>query len=371
MIHFAEAVLPGHPDKFCDRIADAIVAEAMAADPLAFAQIEVGIWSDEAWLSGNIVTRTPLKRSPAEILVQTGLSIGLDSTNRVDATRYRITDTVCRNIDDPSEGRSICDDQCIVIGYAGYDALTRYLPPEHFLAHALAEHLWEQCREGVLKGCGPDGKVLISMREESNVWTLETVLVTLQQPQGCSLMDLTRSIHLCLKASYSHWQALDGRWKSCWADVDVLVNPNGPHLRGGSDGDNGQTGRKLVMDYYGPRIPLGGGALAGKHPAHIDRLAAKAARRAAVHAVQTGARDCTIRLAYAPNRNLPIQEVWEINGRGERQAKGYFDFDRMLGSMEPGLPTHDCGAGVYAWELSGHANPGPVRPGKSRSGVGV
>jgi S-adenosylmethionine synthetase len=369
MIHCAEAVLPGHPDKFCDRIADAIVAEAMAADPFAFAQIEVGIWSDEAWLSGNIVTRTPLKRSPAEILVQTGLSIGLDSTNRVDATRYRITDTVCRNIDDPSEGREICDDQSIVIGYAGYDALTRYLPPEHFLVHALAEHLCEQCRAGALKGCGPDGKVLISMREESNVWTLETVLVTLQQPQGFSLMDLTRSIHLGLKDAYSHFRALDIRWKTDWSGVDVLVNPNGPHLRGGSDGDNGQTGRKLVMDYYGPRIPLGGGALAGKHPAHIDRLAAKAARLAAVHAVQTGARDCTIRLAYAPNRNVPIQEVWEINGRGKRQAKGYFDFDRMLGGMELGLPARDCGAGVYAWELPLQTNPSPIRPVQSTQGV--
>ena len=109
MIHCAEAVLPGHPDKFCDRIADAIVAEALAADPLAFAQIEVGVWADEAWLSGNIVTRKPLKRSPAEILVQTGLAIGLTSDNRVNAARYRITDTVCRNIDDPSEGRDICE----------------------------------------------------------------------------------------------------------------------------------------------------------------------------------------------------------------------------------------------------------------------
>ncbi len=371
MIRCSEAVLPGHPDKFCDRIADAIVAEALAADPFAFAQIEVGIWSDEAWLSGNIVTRQPLKRSPAEILVQTGLSIGLDSTNRVDATRYRITDTVCRNIDDPRDGRDICDDQCIVIGYAGYDALTRYLPPEHFLVHALAEHVWEQCRAGLLKGCGPDGKVLISMREESDVWTLETVLVTLQQPQGCSLLDLTRRVHLCLKNAYSLMQSLDGRWKSHWTDVDVLVNPNGPHLRGGSDGDNGQTGRKLVMDYYGPRIPLGGGALAGKHPAHIDRLAAKAARRAAVHSVQTGARDCTIRLAYAPNRNVPIQEVWEINGRGERQAKGYFDFDRMLGDMEPGLPACDCGAGLYAWELPEQANPDATRPVHFMGGIGA
>lgn len=369
MIHFSEAVLPGHPDKFCDHIADAIVAEAMAADPFAFAQIEVGIWSDEAWLSGNIVTRTPLKRMPKEILVQTGLSIGLNSTNQVDATRYRITDTVCRNIDDPTEGRNICDDQAIVIGYAGYDTKTRYLPPEHFMVHALTEHLWRECQLGLLKGCGPDGKVLISMREEHRAWTLETILVTLQQPSGYSLLDLTQRIHLSMKNAYSTLQGIDERWTVDWADVDVLVNPNGPHLRGGSHGDNGQTGRKLVMDYYGPRIPLGGGALSGKHPAHIDRLAAKAARRAAVYAVQTGARDCTIRLAYAPNRNIPIQEVWEINGRGERQPKDYFNFDNMLRVMEPGLPVSDRGTGIRAWQLPGKPHSSQLRPNQSKAGA--
>jgi S-adenosylmethionine synthetase len=368
MIHCAEAVLPGHPDKFCDRIADAIVAEALAADPYAFAQIEVGVWSDEAWLSGNIVTRKAMSRSPSEILVQAGLAIGLNSDNQVDATRYRITDTVCRNIDDPREGREICDDQSIVVGYAGYDALTRFLPPEHFLVHYMAEHLWLQCSEGVLKGCGPDGKVLITMREEGSVWTLETVLVTLQQPEGFGLMDLTRGIHLSLKEAYSRLRALDRRWTMDWTGVEVLVNPNGPHLRGGSDGDNGQTGRKLVMDYYGPRVPLGGGALAGKHPAHIDRLAAKAARQAAVHAVQTGARDCKICLAYAPNRNVPIQEVWEVGGQGARQAKGHFDFDRMLGRMESGLPECDRGTGIFAWDLPAQPMPRPIGPVPTKTG---
>jgi len=371
MIHFAEAVLPGHPDKLCDRIADAIVAEALTADPYAFAQIEVGVWSDEAWISGNIVTRKPMAHTPSEILVQTGLTIGLDSASRVDATRYRITDTVCRNIDDPTEGREICDDQSIVVAYAGYDVLTRFMPPEHFLVHYLAEHLWNQCREGMLKGCGPDGKVLISMREEGSAWTLETVLVTLQQPEGLGLMDLTCSGCLSLKAAYSRLQALDGRWAMDWTGVEVLVNPNGPLLHGGSSGDNGQTGRKLVVDYYGPRIPLGGGALAGKHPAHIDRLAAKAARLAAVHAVQTGARNCTIRLAYAPNRNVPIQEVWEMDGRGERQSRGYFDFDRMLGRLVPGLPVCERGTGIFAWDLPGNFTNSPVRAIRTKVGSAV
>ena len=54
-----------------------------------------------------------------------------------------------------------------------------------------------------------------------------------------------------------------------------MINPNGPLLNGGSDGDNGQTGRKLVMDYYGPRVPIGGGALSGKDPRHIDRVGAR------------------------------------------------------------------------------------------------
>ncbi|ACG75167.1 S-adenosylmethionine synthetase-like protein [Anaeromyxobacter sp. K] len=52
-----------------------------------------------------------------------------------------------------------------------------------------------------------------------------------------------------------------------------MVNPNGRLLNGGNDGDNGQTGRKLVMDYYGPHVTIGGGALCGKHLTHIDRSA--------------------------------------------------------------------------------------------------
>lgn len=91
MIRFAEAVLPGHPDKFCDQIADAMVAEAIKADPAAFAQVEVGVWSDQVWLSGNIVTRHPLTRSPADIVVEVGLSLGFDETNWIDARKYNIT----------------------------------------------------------------------------------------------------------------------------------------------------------------------------------------------------------------------------------------------------------------------------------------
>jgi len=349
MIHFAEAVLPGHPDKFCDRVADAIVSEALIADPEAFAQVEVGVWADQAWLSGNIVTRKPMARSPAEILVQTGLSIGFDETNWIDARNYHVTDTLCQNIDDPSEGRAICDDQSIVIGYAGYDAKTRFLPPEQFLAHSLGQALWASCQHGALKGLGPDGKLLVALREENDGWFLERILVTLQHPHATGLMSLTGWVQTALRDCYGRLQANDPRWSAAWADIDVMVNPNGPYCKGGSDGDNGQTGRKLVMDYYGPRIPIGGGALCGKHPAHIDRLAAWAARDAAVQAVKTGAPECQVRLAYAPNHNEPLELVWQIRGRGQRQPRTFFNFDAMLSRLPVGSLIGEPGTGIFNW----------------------
>ncbi len=352
MIRFAEGVLPGHPDKFCDQIADAIVCEALKADPEAFAQVEVGIWSDQAWLSGNIVSRQPLARSSADILIAIGLSLGFDDQNWIDARRYKISDVVCYNSDDPSEGRTICDDQSIVIGYAGYDHKTRYLPPEQFLIHTLCDALWRSCHESELKRCGPDGKVLVILREEAAAWHLEKILVTLQHPQAMGLLEVTAGVQATLRNAYEDLSAIDARWHTRWSTIEVIVNPNGPYYRGGSDGDNGQTGRKLVMDYYGPRIPIGGGALSGKHPGHIDRLAAYAAREAAIHAVRTGAKECLLRLAYAPNRNQPLEVNWEIEGGGQRQPRRFFDFDAMLGSIDSQSITSELGKGFHFWDTN-------------------
>ena len=63
----------------------------------------------------------------------------------------------------------------------------------------------------------------------------------------------------------------------------MLVNPNEPWHDGGSVDDNGQTiGRKLVMDYYGMRVPIGGGAIYGKHRQHADRWATRQMRKLAL-----------------------------------------------------------------------------------------
>ena len=83
------------------------------------------------------------------------------------------------------------------------------------------------------------------------------------------------------------------------------------------------------MDFYGPRVPIGGGALSGKHLTHIDRIGAYAAREAAVRAVRSGADECLVRLAYAPNHTEPMDIFYEMSGRGGRQSPEFFSHPKM------------------------------------------
>jgi S-adenosylmethionine synthetase len=127
---------------------------------------------------------------------------------------------------------------------------------------------------------------------------------------------LAERVNAVIARRYAELRRSDPRWVAKWPEVELLVNPNGPLSDAGSRKDNGQTGRKLVMDYYGPRIPLGGGAVYGKHPSHIDRFGARQARRLAVDAVRRGAGECLVRVAYAPNVPEPLDVHVEM-ARGD------------------------------------------------------
>jgi S-adenosylmethionine synthetase len=68
------------------------------------------------------------------------------------------------------------------------------------------------------------------------------------------------------------------------------------------------------MDYYGPRVPIGGGAIFGKHPTHVDRFGARVSRELAIDAVKRGAGECLIRAVYAPNVAEPLDVQVEVEG---------------------------------------------------------
>ena len=93
------------------------------------------------------------------------------------------------------------------------------------------------------------------------------------------------------------------------------INPAGDWNIGGLEADAGLTGRKLAVDNYGPRVPLGGGAFSGKDSTKVDRSAAYMARRIAVdYLTKLKAREVVVTLAYAIGYDQPLQATVSVDG---------------------------------------------------------
>ena len=114
---------------------------------------------------------------------------------------------------DPTIWTRHVNDQAIVIGWAGYDDKVQYLPPEHFLALEFRTALWEACQGGELSRCGPDGKLIVRLREDRDGFALEHVLVTLEHPQAMSVFELARAgecgARAALRKAAQRGQAMD------------------------------------------------------------------------------------------------------------------------------------------------------------------
>ena len=92
---------------------------------------------------------------------------------------------------------------------------------------------------------------------------------------------------------------------------------------GGFEADSGLTGRKLIVDNYGPRVPIGGGAFSGKDPSKVDRSAAYMARKIAVDYLRRfQACEVFVYLAYAIGYDQPLQATAIADGV-EKRIEGY------------------------------------------------
>lgn len=102
------------------------------------------------------------------------------------------------------------------------------------------------------------------------------------------------------------------------------INPAGDWNQGGFDADAGLTGRKIIVDNYGPEIAVGGGAFSGKDPSKVDRSAAYMARRIAVDYLEKypEAETVLVKLAYAIGHPNALMAVATVDGVPE-EVEGY------------------------------------------------
>src|SRR3989338_6399220 len=101
------------------------------------------------------------------------------------------------------------------------------------------------------------------------------------------------------------------------------INPAGEWRVGGFDADAGISGRKLVVDAYGPEIPIGGGSFSGKDCKKVDRSGAYMARKIAVDYLKKyKAKEVFTKLAYAIGKSESLMAVAIVDG-DEIPIEGY------------------------------------------------
>jgi S-adenosylmethionine synthetase len=300
MIYAAEYVLPGHPDKLCDAIADALVEEAALREKRALCGIEVAVHCASVFITGRIACREARGILVKEIVRECYRAAGYGADWRPSPEELDVRMNVCLGpLDDGEVGlREVSDDQSIVTGYAVDLPATNYLPPEHWLAWRLARRLEALRTLRPDLRLGPDGKLALLLDAGSN--ELAGFTASLQQAVGGDEIELNRAVHQCVAEEM----------ESCVAAIPGLqptlpgsfhVNGAGNFEVGGPEGDNGLSGKKLVVDAYGPRVPIGGGALSGKDFFKADRAGGILARRLAKAVVLSGAApECMVTLAIVP-----------------------------------------------------------------------
>jgi S-adenosylmethionine synthetase len=282
----AESVSPKHPDKICDQISDAILDAHLTEDPDARVAVDVAGGHGKVFVTGEVTSKA--KHVDVAAIVKR-LAGDVELIEHIAAQSPEIA----QGVDIGGAG-----DQGIMVGYATNET-EELLPLEFVLARQLNQYLY--------KIWPYDGKTQVTTKDGK-------------------IMSIVASFQHAVQAELTT-KVLEWVQQEPWAiadqDVRLHINPAGDWNVGGFDADAGLTGRKLIVDNYGPRIPIGGGAFSGKDPSKVDRSAAYMARKVAVDYLKArDAKEVFVYLAYAIGFDQPLEATVVIDGE-EEVVEGY------------------------------------------------
>ena len=280
-IKTAEFVSPKHPDKICDFIADSILDVYLASDPESRVAVEVMGGHKLITINGEVTSHG---KPDIEKLVKN--IVGNDY--KIISNIVAQSPEIARGVDTGGAG-----DQGIMKGYATSET-PEFLPLEYVLARDLCKKIYEKYPY--------DGKTQVTVEVKSGKLKVKSVVASFQNTKSEELLKLVKKI--------------------ISAD-EYLINPAGEWHQGGFDADAGLSGRKIIVDNYGPEIPVGGGSFSGKDYTKVDRSGAYMARKIAVDLLQKrNAKEIYTKLAYAIGKKDPVMVVAVIDGQ-EEKITGY------------------------------------------------
>ena len=245
-IFTSESITEGHPDKICDKIADSILDEALRQDPYSNMAVEATIKDDFVLIYGEADTSAHIDY--AKIAKDVIRKIGYEEEYTV-MTKVNKQSSEIHNAVNHADHVIGAGDQGIMFGYACNES-DEYMPAPIYYAHKLARQLTKVRRENPL--LKPDGKTQVSVEyKEGKIARIDTIVVSTQHAAEATQEQIHEIVMNEVILPCIEPELIDERTR-------FLINPSGSFVVGGSFGDSGTTGRKIVCDTYGGMGRIGG-----------------------------------------------------------------------------------------------------------------
>ncbi|WP_064615541.1 methionine adenosyltransferase [Streptobacillus moniliformis] len=291
----SEFVSPGHPDKICDQISDAVLDACLSQDEDSRVACETFATTGFVLVGGEITTKTyvDIQKLVRDKIKEIGYipGLGFDYDCGVVNMIHSQSPDIAQGVDVGGAG-----DQGIMFGGA-VDETPELMPLALSLARNIIMKLTTLTRNKTLSWARPDAKAQVTLEYDKNgkIQKVESIVLSVQHDEEVTIDVIKKELkELVIKPALSEY----GR--DILEVENFFINPTGRFVIGGPHGDTGLTGRKIIVDTYGGYFRHGGGAFSGKDSSKVDRSAAYAARWISKNIVASGiAKKCEVQLSYA------------------------------------------------------------------------
>ena len=227
----SESVSEGHPDKLCDRIADAILDARLAQSPSSRTAVEVRATRERIIISGEVSSDVSVdyEKIARDVVRESG--IGAD-TRKVEVYIDQQSPDIAQGVNSSLDLHEIgAGDQGIRFGYATNET-ENLRPLPLVMAHKLVRYATNLRKQGVLDFARPDRKSQVTIdysdKDHKPDTDREYLRKTIKEKVILPVID---SFHI----------NRDGL-------EEFYINPTGRFEIGGPKGDTGLTGRKIIVD---------------------------------------------------------------------------------------------------------------------------
>lgn len=322
----SEHVSPGHPDKVCDAIAEAIVdfhlnnstvKPRVAVDGL--------VKNNKIWLAGEITSTAECDYNAIVKEVLTEIGYTPEKSPEFNYDNFILHCEFTKQSPDIAQGVDNAEstgagDIGIMFGGAVNEA-PDFTCWSHYLARLLSFEIYKYN----FPWAKPDQKTQVTIKYVDGVpVAISDIIVCISHEESKPLEEIRTDIENFVSHTLTKYKVFK---KLNIQEYRLYVNPTGKFVQMGPIADSGEVGRKIVCDQYGGYFPVGGGNLNGKDATKVDRSAVYMARYVAKKVVANKLADlCQIEVSYGIGMIDPISIDVECFGTNKVSMEEIYEF---------------------------------------------